>query len=47
MGTMAFQFPNERVGFLGGSAALVFIGITLFLLVPPTPATAPAGAGTD
>ena len=47
MGTMAFQFPNERVGFLVGSAALVVIGVTLILLAPPKPATALAGAGID
>lgn len=40
MGTMAFQFPSERVGFLVGSAALVVIGVTLILLAPTTPATA-------
>lgn len=47
MGTMAFQLPNERVGFLGGSAALVVIGITLILLAPLKPAAALARAGTD
>jgi hypothetical protein len=47
MGTMAFQFPDDRVGFLCGSAALVVIGVTLILLAPPKPATALAGAGIN
>ena len=34
MGTMGFQFANERVGFLGGSVVLVVIGVTLIVLAP-------------
>src|SRR2546429_9840238 len=34
MGTMAFQFANQRVGFLWGSAVLVVIGVALIVLAP-------------
>src|SRR2546430_9746559 len=34
MGTMAFQFANQRVGFLWGSVVLVVIGVALIVLAP-------------
>lgn len=34
MGTMGLNIPQERSGFLGGSAVLVIIGIVLLALLP-------------
>ncbi len=34
MAVLAFQNANERGGFLGGSAALVVIGVALIVLAP-------------
>lgn len=37
MGTMGLNIPDERTGFLGGSAILVVIGIVLLILMPRKP----------
>ena len=34
MSVLGFEMPSERAGFLGGSAALVVIGMTLIVLAP-------------
>jgi hypothetical protein len=34
MGTMAFQFASQRVGFLWGSVVLAVIGVALIVLAP-------------
>ena len=34
MGTMGFQFQNQRVGFLWGSVVLVVIGAVLIVVAP-------------
>jgi len=34
MSTQGFEMPSERAGFLGGSAALVVIGVALLALRP-------------
>ena len=47
MGTMAFQFANERVGFLWGSVVLVVIGVALIVLAPAKASAALASAPAD
>jgi len=47
MGTMAFQFANQRVGFLWGSAVLVVIGVALIVLAPAKASAAFAPAPAD
>ena len=42
MTVMAFQHASERGGFLGASAALVVIGVTLIVLAPARPSVAGA-----
>jgi hypothetical protein len=34
MSVLGFEMPNQRAGFLGGSAVLVIIGVTLIVLAP-------------
>lgn len=34
MSALGFEMPSERAGFLGGSAALLVIGVTLIVLAP-------------
>ena len=38
MSALGFEMPSERAGFLGGSAVLVVIGMTLIVLAPKVPA---------
>lgn len=38
MSALGFEMPSERAGFLGGSAVLVVIGMTLIVLAPKLPA---------
>jgi uncharacterized protein DUF6632 len=40
MGTLGFEIPELRTGFLIASAILVVIGVVLIGLAPPKPATA-------
>src|SRR5437667_8245698 len=47
MGTMAFQFANQRVGFLWGSVVLVVIGVALIVLAPAKASAAFASAPAD
>ena len=47
MGTMAFQFANQRVGFLWGSVVLVVIGVALIVLAPAKASAALVSALTD
>ena len=47
MGTMAFQFANQRVGFLWGSVVLVVIGVALIVLAPAKASAAFAPAPAD
>jgi hypothetical protein len=47
MGTMGFQFANQRVGFLWGSVALVVIGVVLIVLAPAKASAAFASASAD
>jgi hypothetical protein len=44
MGTLGFEIPAQRSGFLGGSAVLVVIAILLIALAPPKPASVKASA---
>jgi hypothetical protein len=41
MSIQGLEMPNERVGFLGGSGALVVIGVVLLALVPAKPVAEP------
>lgn len=47
MGTMGFQFANERMGFLWGSVILVVIGVVLIVLAPSKTSAAFASAPAD
>ena len=47
MGTMGFQFANQRVGFLWGSIVLVVIGVVLIVLAPAKAFAAFASASAD
>lgn len=47
MGTMAFQFANQRVGFLWGSVVLVVIGVALIVLAPAKASAAFVSAPAD
>jgi hypothetical protein len=47
MGTMGFQFANQRVGFLWGSGVLVVIGVVLIVLAPAKASAAFASASAD
>jgi hypothetical protein len=47
MGTMGFQFANQRVGFLWGSVVLVVIGVALIVLAPTKASAALASAPAD
>jgi hypothetical protein len=47
MGTMGFQFANQRVGFLWGSVVLVVIGVVLIVLAPAKASAAFASASAD
>lgn len=47
MGTMAFQFANQREGFLWGSVVLVVIGVALIVLAPAKASAALASAPAD
>src|SRR5215469_3756542 len=47
MGTMGFQFANQRVGFLWGSVVLVVIGVALLSLAPAKASAAFASAPGD
>ena len=47
MGTMAFQFENQRVGFLWGSVVLAVIGVALIVLAPAKASVAFASAPAD
>jgi hypothetical protein len=42
MGTLGFEIPEARTGFLIASAILVVIGVVLIALAPPKPVTQPA-----
>jgi uncharacterized membrane protein HdeD (DUF308 family) len=42
MGTLGFEIPEARTGFLIASAILVVIGVVLLALAPPKPVTQPA-----
>lgn len=45
MSTQGFEMPSERTGFLGGSAALVVMGVALLALSPAKKSAAvPSGA---
>jgi len=47
MGTMAFEFADQRVGFLWGSVVLVVIGVALIVLAPAKAPAALASAPAD
>ena len=47
MGTMGFQFANQRVGFLWGSVILVVIGVVLIVLAPAKASAAFASASAE
>jgi len=47
MGTMGFQFANQRVGFLWGSVVLMVIGVALIVLAPAKASAAFASAPED
>jgi len=47
MGTMAFQFANQCVGFLWGSVVLAVIGVALIVLAPAKASAAFASAPAD
>jgi len=47
MGTMAFQFANQPVGFLWGSVVLAVIGVALIVLAPAKASAAFASAPAD
>jgi hypothetical protein len=47
MGTMAFQFASQRVGFLWGSVVLAVIGVALIVLAPANASAAFASAPED
>jgi hypothetical protein len=47
MGTMGFQFANQRVGFLWGSVVLVVIGVVLIVLAPAKASAAFASTSAD
>ena len=44
MSTLAWKVPNDRSGYLGGSAVLVVIGIVLIALAPRKQSSAQASA---
>jgi hypothetical protein len=44
MGTLGFEIPAQRSGFLTGSAVLVVVGILLIALAPAKPSSALAAA---
>src|SRR3984893_1307715 len=47
MGTMGFQFANQRVGFLWGSVVLVLSGVVLTVLGPAMASAVFASASAD
>ena len=47
MGTMGFQFANQRLGFVWGSVVLVVIGVVLMVLAPAKASAAFASASAD
>ena len=47
MGTMGFQFANQRFGFLWGSVVLVVLAVVLIVLAPAKASAAFASASAD